>query len=199
MNKNLVIFGPWCGEFCYELSWWIPEIRKQRLERYTNYDAFAVGFEGRKVLYKDFTEKYFAYTKELEDTLKYPATFGEHINGRDIMVERQTPAEAGNQYGKTTIRVKPNQTALTEDKAQLETLFETQSDITELYTEPTYDELKDALQNFLNPSDDDSTETTTTSNGVAASTAPTSNTGTTTETAEKKENVEDAFDQLFNS
>jgi len=121
------------------------------------------------------------------------------INGRDIMVERQTPAEAGNQYGKTTIRVKPNQTALTEDKAQLETLFETQSDITELYTEPTYDELKDALQNFLNPSDDDSTETTTTSNGVAASTAPTSNTGTTTETAEKKENVEDAFDQLFNS
>ena len=85
MNKNLVIFGPWCGEFCYELSWWIPEIRKQRLERYTNYDAFAVGFEGRKVLYKDFTEKYFAYTKELEDTLKYPATFGEHINGRDII------------------------------------------------------------------------------------------------------------------
>ena len=27
--------------------------------------------------------------------------------GRDIVVERQTPAEAGNQYGKTTIRVKP--------------------------------------------------------------------------------------------
>tara|TARA_Y100001973_G_scaffold102154_1_gene166653 strand:+ start:1059 stop:1850 length:792 start_codon:yes stop_codon:yes gene_type:complete len=120
------------------------------------------------------------------------------MNGRDIMVERQTPAEAGNQYGKTTIRVKPNQTALTEDKDQLENLFESQSDITELYTEPTYDELKDALQNFLNPSDDDSTETSTTSNGVAASTAPTTNTGTTTET-KKEENVEDAFDQLFNN
>ena len=36
-------------------------------------------------------------------------------NGRDIMVERITPAEAGNQYGKTTIRVKPNQTQLVEN------------------------------------------------------------------------------------
>ena len=30
MNNKLIIFGPWCGEFCYELSWWIPEIRKVR-------------------------------------------------------------------------------------------------------------------------------------------------------------------------
>ena len=37
-------------------------------------------------------------------------------NGRDIVVERQTPAEAGNQYGKTTVRVKPNQTPLAEKK-----------------------------------------------------------------------------------
>jgi len=85
MNKKLIIFGPWCGEFCYELSWWIPEIRKQRLDNFKDYDAFMVGFEGRKVLYEDFTDKYFSYPSELEDTLKYPATFGEHINGRDII------------------------------------------------------------------------------------------------------------------
>ena len=64
MSNKLVIFGPWTGEFSYELQWWIPEIRKQRLERYADFDAFAVGFEGRKVLYKDFTENYFAYTKK---------------------------------------------------------------------------------------------------------------------------------------
>ena len=57
------------------------------------------------------------------------------------------------------------------------------------------DELKEALQNFINPSDDD----TTTSNGVTASTTPTSNTGTTKTDTKKTENVEDAFDQLFNS
>ena len=117
------------------------------------------------------------------------------INGRDIMVERQTPAEAGNQYGKTTVRVKPNQTAITEDKAQLETIFDSQSDITELYTEPAYDDLKNALQGFLNPSDE--TEETTTTETTTS--APTSTT-TSTKTEEKKtEKVEDAFDQLFNS
>tara|TARA_B100000131_G_scaffold261265_1_gene257361 strand:+ start:729 stop:1523 length:795 start_codon:yes stop_codon:yes gene_type:complete len=119
--------------------------------------------------------------------------------GRDIVVERQTPAEAGNQYGKTTIRVKPNQTAITENKETLKTIFDSQTKLEELWDEPTYDDLKEALQNYLNPSDDDSTETTTTSNGVTASTAPTTNTGTTTENTDKKEKVEDAFDELFNS
>jgi len=119
-------------------------------------------------------------------------------NGRDIGIERQTPAEAGNQYGKTTIRVKPNQSPLVDDSGQLESLLENQSNLTELYTEPSYDDLKEVLQNYLNPSDDASETTTTTSNGVAASTTPTSNAGTTSDT-KKTENVEDAFDQLFNS
>ena len=53
--------------------------------------------------------------------------------GRDITVERQTPAEAGNQYGKTTIRVKPNVTALSDDSNLLERLLDEQPDIKELY------------------------------------------------------------------
>ena len=61
--------------------------------------------------------------------------------------------------------------------------------MTELYTEPTYDELKEALQNYLNPSDEtESTTTTTTTEKVA----------TETETA-KTADVSDAFDELFNS
>ena len=119
------------------------------------------------------------------------------VNGRDIMIERQTPAEAGNQYGKTTVRVKPNQTPITDNKEMLETLLNAQPDLTELYTEPSYDDLKEALATYLNPDNDVDTDTTTTSNGVAATTAPTTNTGTT-KTA-KTENVEDAFDSLFNS
>ena len=118
--------------------------------------------------------------------------------GRDIVVERQTPAEAGNQYGKTTIRVKPNQTPITENKETLTKVVDSQTKIEELYTEPSYDDLKEALQNFLNPSEE-GTETTTTSNGVAASTTPTSNTTTATNDTKSKEKVEDAFDELFNS
>ena len=110
-------------------------------------------------------------------------------NGRDIGIERQTPAEAGNQYGKTTVRVKPNQTAITDDATLLENLMDNQSNLTELYNEPTYDELKDVLQNYLNPSDDsETTETTATPEKVSEKTE-------TKQTAD----VSDAFDELFNS
>ena len=118
------------------------------------------------------------------------------LTGRDIGIERQTPAEAGNQYGKTTVRVKPNQTPITDDKALLESIFENQANVTELYTEPTYDELKEALSGYLNPTDETDTTTTTTTNGTTTTATPTTNTGTT-KTA-KTENVDDAFDQLFN-
>ena len=104
--------------------------------------------------------------------------------GRDIVVERQTPAEAGNQYGKTTIRVKPNVTALSDDSNSLTKLLDEQPDIKELYNEPTFDELKEHLTNFLNPSD--STEETTEKEPEMV-------------TTEGSSNVEDDFDKLFNS
>jgi TorA maturation chaperone TorD len=69
--------------------------------------------------------------------------------------------------------------------------MENQADLTELYNEPTYDELKDVLQNFLNPSDDTqaaaATASTTTTEKVAEQTATTA-----------KADVSDAFDELFN-
>ena len=110
-------------------------------------------------------------------------------NGRDIVVERQTPAEAGNQYGKTTVRVKPNQTKLVENSEVLENLLNNQSDITELYTEPSYDDLKEALSNYLNPSED-SDNTTTQTKTTETTTPP---------VAQKVSETSDAFDQLFNS
>jgi hypothetical protein len=103
--------------------------------------------------------------------------------GRDIVVERQTPAEAGNQYGKTTIRVKPNVTPLSEDSNLLEKLLGEQPELKELYTEPTFDELKEHLSNFLNPSD--STDTEKSEPEMVAT--------------EASSNVEDDFDKLFNS
>ena len=111
-------------------------------------------------------------------------------NGRDIGIDRQTPAEAGNQYGKTTVRVKPNQTPITEDADALQGIFDNQSNLTELYTEPTYDDLKEALHNYLNPSDE--TETAETS------TETTDKVAEKTETA-KTADVSDAFDELFNT
>lgn len=80
MKKNkVIIFGPWCGEFSYELSWWNPEIRKIKNEQYKDWHAVHVGFNGRKAMYKDFIDDYIPYPKDLEKTLKYPAAGGEHV------------------------------------------------------------------------------------------------------------------------
>ena len=106
------------------------------------------------------------------------------INGRDITVEKMTPAEAGNQYGKTTIRVKPNMTPLTEDKEQLKSMIESQVDINTLYNEPTYDELKEVLNRYMNPeSQEEETEEESTTEPVATTVS----------------DAGDAFDELFSS
>ena len=104
------------------------------------------------------------------------------MTGRDIVVERQTAAEAGNQYGKTTIRVKPNQTALVEDATLSQNLINNQPNIVELYNEPSFDELKGHLQNFLNPS---AAEEKTSEPEMVSTQA--------------SSNVDDDFDKLFNS
>ena len=104
------------------------------------------------------------------------------INGRDITVEKQTPAEAGNQYGKTTIRVKPNMTPLTENKEQLKSMIESQVDINELYNEPSYDELKEVLDRYMNPeATEEETEEESTTEPVATTVS----------------DAGDAFDELF--
>ena len=83
--KNAIIFGPWVGEFSYELSWWNSECRKLKEEKYSDYYAVHLGFKGRRVAYKDFIDEYIPHPEVLESTLQYPATYGEHINGADII------------------------------------------------------------------------------------------------------------------
>ena len=79
MKDKVIIFGPWCGEFSYELSWWNPGIRKIRKEKYKDYYAVHIGYRGRRAMYKDFIEDYVSYPKELEEILKFPAAGGQHI------------------------------------------------------------------------------------------------------------------------
>ena len=111
------------------------------------------------------------------------------INGRDVVVEFKTAEETGASFPKTTIRVKPNQIPITEDKAILTDLLDNQKDIREVYNELTYDELAEALGDWLNPSDGEE-ETTKTDTNVPASTLQSAVSSTS--------NVTDAFDDLFN-
>ena len=110
-------------------------------------------------------------------------------SGRDVVVEYLTPDEAGNSFGKTTIRVKPNQTAATEDSNVAEKIINGQKDINEIFRKVSYDDLKVALENWLNP-DGESNEGEPT---PAATTTQTSQ----QEGVKKTDDINKAFDDLF--
>ena len=112
------------------------------------------------------------------------------VNGRDVSVEFITAEESGASFPKTSIRVKPNQTPIVSDKAQLENILENQKDITELYQERSYEELTEVLNEWLNPDESESSE--------EESEEKTVSTSQLSETS-KVSNTTDAFDDLFNS
>jgi hypothetical protein len=115
------------------------------------------------------------------------------VSGRDVQVEVKMPEETGKSYPTTTIRVKPNQTPVSSDETQMKNWVENQTDMKEIFKENTYDELKEILQNWLNPSDDEQEESV----GIEEDTTETTPEEKSSTT--KVTNVSDAFDELFNS
>jgi len=69
--------------------------------------------------------------------------------GRDVVIE--IVEEAGKTYPETRIRVKPNVTKLTENAELENKLLNEQTEITDIYSELSYAELKGVLENWLNP------------------------------------------------
>ena len=109
------------------------------------------------------------------------------VNGRDIGVEF-IPSETTGGFPKTVIRVKPNTTAVTEDKAIAEKISKEQPDLSNIFKEPSYDDLKVALEQWLNPESDGDSNVPTEQTKEAE--APTG--------VNKVEDVSSAFDALFN-
>ena len=107
------------------------------------------------------------------------------VNGRDVSVEF-TAAEGAGSYPKTAIRVKPNQTAATGDKNIADGIMNGQKNITEIFKEVSYDDLKAALGEWLDP------ESSEAEAQPQATATATSGTG-------KVDDVNQAFDELFNS
>ena len=71
--------------------------------------------------------------------------------GRDLTIQYISAEEAGASYPTTQLRVKPSQTPLAESADSVQKLLENQTEITDLYSELSYDELKDVLEGWLNP------------------------------------------------
>lgn len=108
------------------------------------------------------------------------------MNGRDVTIEHIAPEKDGA-FPTYTVRVKPNTAPATTDKAVAEMIVSGQKNITELFTENTYQEMQDALAKWLDP-DSNSADGTKTSKPMTGAT-----------TATKTEDITSAFDSLFNS
>tara|TARA_B100000287_G_scaffold402895_1_gene424215 strand:+ start:442 stop:1197 length:756 start_codon:yes stop_codon:yes gene_type:complete len=109
------------------------------------------------------------------------------VNGRDVAVVFKTAEETGKSFPSTSIRVKPNQTPITEDASLLETLTESQKNITEIYQEQSYEDLTQALNDYLNGGS--SSEETKEEEKPAVAEASTYD----------SQKTSDAFDDLFNN
>ena len=110
------------------------------------------------------------------------------VNGRDVVVEFISAEESGASFPTTKIRVKPNQTPISDDPTILEKVKSSQKDIRDIYQEQSYDDLTNVLNEWLNPSDDSSSEST-----------PQQATETSTMEKNKVKDTSEAFDELFNS
>ena len=130
--------------------------------------------------------------------------------GRDLTIEYKSAEEAGTSYPTTTIRVKPSETAVSEDATRATSFLENQTEITDLYSELSYDELKSVLEGWLNPTDEgnNSAQPQSTSQQTLSPSTPSSTVTetaqpaaqtTTTDSTKKTDDVAAAFDDLFNN
>lgn len=132
------------------------------------------------------------------------------LNGKDVTVIFTTAEKSGKNFPETTIRVKPKTTpAVDPTNSALVEALKNQVNILDLFPEPTYEELKNAMNAWLNPGDEPSVDVSEPSQPDVV-TAPTPTVSAPTPKATSKSpsataaqaNTDDltkAFDNLFNS
>ena len=131
-------------------------------------------------------------------------------NGRDITIEFLSAEEAGRSFPKTNIRVKPNTSPISENKNIVDSVANNQAEITEIYQELSYDELKDALEKWVSgeseedapPAESVDSETVKVEKTESEVKQPTVASATAEQSkpnATSTEDVEAAFEELFKS
>ena len=142
--------------------------------------------------------RFWEFGKQIyQELLSYAADedygdFTDVVSGLDMTVE----VVQGNPYPQTSIRVKPKQTSLSEDNALVEKWLAEQPELLKYYKKFTYDEMKSALQEWLNP--EESTEGDNISEGSSNDLGNKNKDAGYTLNVKTKETVSDSdFDDLF--
>jgi hypothetical protein len=120
--------------------------------------------------------------------------FTDIMSGRDIKMTTVGPEATGTKYNKTTIAPSMKTTPLSDDSKQIEKWLEEQENPKDLYKPLPFDTIKQALQEWLNPEDEEEEATEEVVDEVKEE--PKSNYSLSTKPAAKK-SKEEQFDDLF--
>ena len=126
--------------------------------------------------------------------------FTDIVEGRDITLTTVGPDVTGTAYNKTSIMPRTKQTSLSDDKNLVKSLLDNQPNPMETFKKYSYDEMKQALQDWLNPEDTEA-ETEEETTEEPASDLPWDNKKTsknyTMKAPAKPASKADKFDALF--
>lgn len=160
--------------------------------------------------------KFWGFGKQVyEQLLNYAADpeygdLSDPVNGSDLTVEFVSAKDAGKDYPVTTIMIKRNASKLSDEPAVVEKFLNEQKDITDIYKKPTYQELVDVLDKWMNPenqanatetpeseSGDENEESEPTNGSASTATEERKSTPIKNKAAEGVDDVAGAFDELF--
>jgi len=120
--------------------------------------------------------------------------FTDVVSGLDMTVE----VVQGNPYPQTSLRVKPKQSPLSDDNASVEKWLADQPELLKYYKKYSYDEMKTALQDWLNPEESTGeTATDTLLNDPSDLEKKSSDPGYTLNVKQKETVSDSDFDDLF--
>lgn len=85
--------------------------------------------------------------------------FTDVMEGTDLIVETVGPDQSGRAFNKTTVRPKRHPSPLSDDSDEVEKWLKHQPDINEIFSKTPYDELKNALGEYMNPASDEPDQT----------------------------------------
>jgi|TARA_B110000211_G_scaffold223906_1_gene274353 hypothetical protein len=118
------------------------------------------------------------------------------VNGRDITIETVGPESTGTQYNKSSVRVRLKETPLSDDAAQVELWTSDQPDPTKEFKQFTFDEMKSALEKWLEPESNEEGDASFT---AAPATVGVPKSNFSIDTTKVKQSKTDQFDSLFDS
>lgn len=117
------------------------------------------------------------------------------MDGRDLTVDTVGPEVTGTKFNKSSIRIKPKTSALSDDNEVIKKWISEQPDILSLYKKYEFDEMKTMLMEWLEPAEETTEETTEEVSETPVVEAPKANYALNTK---KKGFDENEFDELFN-